>query len=640
MAERQYRIHPAVGIARVGNAVRSDSSDDFYFIGPEFPDVAANIDPLSGTQGLFKMAADGRLRPQAARFRIFEYEKQADGKFHPIGEVKLTDQSRTVAIKWTVYLANRKASFCRFHGQAGAEDTPLLFSSYANTANSKLRMRNFGVKKLANRAKVLELDPGPQSIAGGVATVAHFPIDHNLTQPKLGGETKLSIKTLGELRSDRDGHLVVIGGIGRSDFDPGLGSETITTFANNEGWFDDVSDGPVSATLTINGVDQPVAAAWVLVGPPDFAPAISSYRSMYDSLIDEFVREIDPPADDGLFAGPLAHIAAMREDWKRNGTIKDFVPSFTRDIAPILSSIVRMQRVHEYRMGTDQDMQGGPVARYHGTMSILNFASLGGQGSLQASRQAIFDRMRDPNTFDANPLPAIEPSRMPSAYGDYYEPANGRPNTGDPAFLHSVTKLHFALLRAWNAGAFIEDWGQIPPAAPAITPAGLDRAALENVSGGAFYPGMEASWLFVKKQIWETPFRIALGRKIGTVPVPGVNTRRDLVVEAGTFSQQMALPWQADFTDCAAGPVDDPSVVATRRRVGWWPTNRPDEVFPAPTPNVRESWARKADGTPFDYKAMVETWWTLGFVVETTPAGAPKDFYEVEFNAGPAPPVV
>ena len=42
------------------------------------------------------------------------------------------------------------------------------------------------------------------------------------------------------------------------------------------------------------------------------------------------------------------------------------------------------------------------------------------------------------------------------------------------------------------------------------------------------------------------------------------------------------------------------------------------------------------------FKAMVDTWWTLGFVVETTPAGAPKDLYEVEFEdvAPPAGPLV
>jgi hypothetical protein len=638
MAERQYRIHPAVGIARVGNAVRSDTNDDFYFIGPEFPEVAANIDPLSGAQGSFKMSSDGRLKPQAARFRIFEYEKQADGKFQPIGEVKVSDVSRTVAIEWTVHLANRKASFCRFLGQAGAEDTPLLFASYDNT-DPLLRARNLDVTTLAERKKRLELDPGIRSIAGGATTVMHFAVDHDLGEMKPNGETKLKIKTLGELRSDRDGHLVVIGGMGQSDFD-GAVHEPVRTFANNDGWFDDVSDGPVTAKLTIDGTDFAVAAAWVLVGPPDFAPAIRSYHSMYDSLIDLMVREMDLPADDGLFAGPLASIAEMRADWKTNGTIKDFKPSFTRDIAPILTSIARIQRVHEYRMGTAQDPQGGPVARYHGSLALLNFANLGGQGSLQATRQALFERLRDPNSFDAPPPRKIKPSLMPSVLGDYYGEANNRGGTTDPAYLHSVTKLQYALLRAWNAGAFVEDWGLIPPAAPAITPAGLDRAALENASGGAFFPGMEVSWMFVKKAAWDRPFRIALGRKIGTIPVPGAN-RRDLVIEAGTFSQQMAVPWQADFRDCASETVDDPSVAAQTRRVAWWPTNRPDEVFPEPTPNQREAWARNADGTSFPggnagRRAMVDRWWTLGFVVETTPAGAPKDFYEVEFNVEPA----
>jgi L-lysine epsilon oxidase-like protein len=635
MAERQYRIHPAVGIARVGNAVRSDTSDDFYFIGPEFPEVPANIDPLSGTQGLFKMTADGRLKPQAARFRIFEYEKQADGKFQPIGEVKVSDVSRRVTIDWTVHLANRKASFCRFLGQAGAEDTP-LFASYSNT-DPILRARNQDVKTLAVRQERLELDPGKRSIAGGATTVMDFAVDHDLSETKPNGETKLKIKTLGQLRSDRDGHLVVIGGIGQSDFD-GAVHEQIGTFANNEGWFDDVSDGPVTATLTIDGTPFAVAGAWVLVGPPDFAPAIRSYHSMYDSVIDLIVREMDIPADDGLFAGPLAHIAEMRADWKTNGTIKDFKPRFTRDIAPILTSIARIQRVHEYRMGTAQDPQGGPLANYHGSMNLLNFGNLGGQGSLQATRQALFDRLRDPNSFDAPPPRTILPSLMPSVLGDYYGKANDRGGPTDPAYLHSVTRLQFALLRAWNAGDFVEDWGQVSPSAPAITPAGIDRAALENTSGGAFFPGMEVSWMFVKKVVWESPFRLALGRKIGTIPVPGA-TRRDLIVEAGTFSQQMAVPWQADFTACAAETVQDDSVPGKIRRVAWWPTNRPDEVFSESTPNVRQSWAREANGTPFNYKAMVERWWTLGFVVEMAPPGAPRDFYEVEFNAGPAPPV-
>ncbi len=630
MPERQYRIHPAIGIARVGDAVRNDASKDFYFIGPEIPEFPANVDPQSGAQGEFK-TPDGRVKPQAARFRIFEYEKGNDGKFHPIGEVATSDNTRAVKIVWTAHLANRKANFCAFHGQAGAEDNP-LFASYGTAQNPRLKVRNDKLKTSAERKKSLELDAGPQHINGGdTATVAHFAIDRDLKQNKPSGETKLKIRTLGELRSDADGRLIVIGGMGQSDFDPDLGRETIGHFANNDGWFDDMSDGPVQAELTIDGAKQEVAGAWVVVGPPDFVPPIHSYRTMYDSLVDVFVREMDIPADDGLFPGPLAHIAAMNDDWKRNKTIKDFSPSFTRDIAPILSAIVRLERVHQHQMG--------PRARFHGSISALPFTALGGPGSLQANRDAVFERVRDPNALPAQQL---QPSQMPSAYGDYFEAANSRGDKNDPAYLHSVSKLQYALLRAWQQGDFVEDWEQVPASPPAITPVGLDRAALENMSGGAFYPGMEASWLFVKKEVWEKPFRLARNRTVGTIPVPGEG-RRDVIVEAGAFSQQMALPWQADFLDCSAGSVDDPSVAGGQRRVGWWPMTRPDEVFPFDRPKDRRPWARVADPqTQLGFRElqshneMVNLWSTLGFVVETTPDGAPKDLYEVEFNKAPA----
>jgi hypothetical protein len=636
MAERQYRIHPAIGIARVGDAVRSDASNDFYFIGPELPEIAGNVDPASGAQGEFK-TVDGAVKPQAARFRIFEYEKQDDGRFHPLGEVKTSDGGRAVGITWTVALANRKANFCAFHGQAGAEDSPLFFASYVNAANARLRVRNAQkVKTAAERKKWLELEPPPQSIVGGsTGSVAQFPIDRS---NKTDDGSKLNIRTLGELRTDADGRLIVIGGMGRSDFDPGLGQETITHFANNDGWFDDVSDGPVDAKLTIDGVDHDVEAAWVVVAPPDFAPPVRSYRSMYDTLVDVIVREPTIPTDDGLFAGPLAHLAAMNQDWTRNGSIKDYRPSFTRDIAPILTAIMKLERVHQHQMG--------PRARFHGSTSYLNFAALGGPGSLKSDREAVFERLRDPNTFDATPTPAIAPSQMPAAYGDYYEAVNNRGGRNDPAYLHSVSKLQYALLRAWKNGDFVEDWGRVPPIPPAVTPEGLDRAALENMSGGAFFPGMEASWLFAKKEVWAKPFRVARNKTVGTIPVPGED-RRDLVLEAGAFSQQMALPWQADFMDCAAGGVADPSVVGNTRRVAWWPANRPDEVFPLNAPTVRLPWARVPDpqaaGGYHEMQTgndMVKLWSTLGFIVEAAPDGASKDLYEVEFNKAPAAAVL
>src|SRR5262249_41956697 len=159
--------------------------------------------------------------------------------FRPIGEVRTSDNTRAVKIVWTAHLANRKANFCAFHGQAGAEDNP-LFSSYGTPG--KPNVRNEKLKTSGERKKSLKLDPGPQSVKGDdTVTVAHFAIDHDLKKNKPSGETKLKIRTLGELRSDADGHLIVIGGMGQSDFDPGLGRETIQHFANNDGWFDDMS---------------------------------------------------------------------------------------------------------------------------------------------------------------------------------------------------------------------------------------------------------------------------------------------------------------------------------------------------------------------------------------------------------------
>src|SRR5262245_16311626 len=153
---------------------------------------------------------------------------------------------------------------------------------------------------------------------------------------------------------------------------------------------------------------------------------------------------------------------------------------------------------------------------------------------------------------------------------------------------------------------------------------------------------MEAWWVLAKVEVWDIRFRLARNRTVGTIPVPGEG-RRDVIVEAGAFSQQMALPWQADFLDCSAGSVDDQSVAGGQRRVGWWPMTRPDEAFPLDSPKDRRPWARVPDSqTPLGFREiqthneMVNLWSTLGFVVETTPDGAAKDLYEVEFNKAPA----
>ena len=89
-------VHPAIGIARVGN-----SADSFYF-GPELPGS------LPVAPDGFKDAT-GAIARQAARFRIFGY----DAAGAVVGEVTASDAD----IVWTVSVANKKAAWYDFDGR-------------------------------------------------------------------------------------------------------------------------------------------------------------------------------------------------------------------------------------------------------------------------------------------------------------------------------------------------------------------------------------------------------------------------------------------------------------------------------------------------------------------------------------------
>src|SRR5215510_1482 len=73
------KIHPGIGIARVGNSLGE------YFIGPEAP-----CDPhdVTAPNGSFK-DADGRIKRQAARFRIDAYDRKGNNLGElPLGSAK------------------------------------------------------------------------------------------------------------------------------------------------------------------------------------------------------------------------------------------------------------------------------------------------------------------------------------------------------------------------------------------------------------------------------------------------------------------------------------------------------------------------------------------------------------------------
>src|SRR5690242_9146427 len=88
-------IHPALGIARVGNAPA-----DEYYLAPEIPGRAA--DP--GPQGYKNK--DGQIRREAARFRVYGYNSA--------GEVVKEITAEEAEITWEVHVANRKAAWYKF----------------------------------------------------------------------------------------------------------------------------------------------------------------------------------------------------------------------------------------------------------------------------------------------------------------------------------------------------------------------------------------------------------------------------------------------------------------------------------------------------------------------------------------------
>lgn len=470
MPVTNVRIFPSIGIARLGN------SPSVFFIGPEIP--GDRTPPAGGYKD-----NQCRVKRQAARFRLFGYDGNTLVK-----ELTL-DEPDVSAISWSVHLANTKASWRQFSG-----------------LNPNAPFRNVAISDRAS----LEIDPGSRTLNGP-----------NQSAGFNTGQFLEKFVPLGEMRTDAQSHLLVLGGFGNSGSVPaGL---PITNYANNDGWYDDVSDGPVTASVTVGGIAFTAAPAWVICAPPDFAPPIDSLTTLYDVLFQVAL-------DKGL-----AGVSAPTN------------PSLTYDVYPILRRVFDMIRVND---------QAGS-----GHFDFNNPASMS-----SARRQSIFNKLRDPD----NPG-TTGPANMPKLWDDN----NSKQLT--------VTKTQYDVIEKWQADTFNNDWPGAPPPT-AITPDGLTRAALEACVGAAFYPGIEASWFLRDTYDYTQPFRLD-----------------HTGLTAGDISKQMAVPWQADFWKCYE-----------YNGYGWWPAQRPDDVFPEGSVSA-EDWTREIITSHED---MVSQWHKLGFVVE------------------------
>jgi hypothetical protein len=346
-----YRIHPGIGIARLG-----DSPTEFC-ISPEKPtalpiDCDAQGNPRLSPDGTTEQSvtkfkdSQGRIKRQAARFHIYVYDEDSpEGRPLKIGDTVKGggNDGVLVDIQWQVYLANKKSVWYDFNGLAGergyADGHPLRNADVADE----------------NARQFLIIDPGPRVVNGTTDRRASFSRENaDVYSPTFPPELNPhSIDTLGDIMTDGVGRLLVLGGHGNSgSVSSGLGQPRIDTYANNDGWFDDTSDGVVMARLVMFSqevgrlrfidVEYP---AWVLVGSPAYVPEILNIVTIDDVLYDLSVREFayrtdlygttgtfdDPQRIDPNDAAALQHWKSGRLEWN-----PDYKPWFYRDVWPIL----------------------------------------------------------------------------------------------------------------------------------------------------------------------------------------------------------------------------------------------------------------------------------------------------------------
>ena len=124
------------------------------------------------------------------------------------------------------------------------------------------------------------------------------------------------------------------GGFGTSGTPGPLPSNGKLKYDDNDNWFDDTSDGSVTAKVRFeDGTSVDAVSSWVIVGPPDYAPPIENLVTVHDLLYDLGLRQLG--LDPNLY-----NSAAQQFN-------SNFEPSFTDDVYPILRRALDYQWVNK-----------------------------------------------------------------------------------------------------------------------------------------------------------------------------------------------------------------------------------------------------------------------------------------------------
>jgi hypothetical protein len=296
--------------------------------------------------------------------------------------------------------------------------------------------------------------------------------------------------------------------------------------------------------------------AWVIVAPPNYAPGVRSIVTMYDVVLEAGIK--------------------LEEQGGGSSSLRPSEISFSDHIFPILESFCRMEWVNKgfyLKFGKKRPLH------FLDSDRLERLAS--NDPDHEPERQAVFRMFREPDLE-----PNLEDA-LPHIYGDKMLP--GDDVTHERQWM-TVTDLQYGWLRAWARGHFVPGRGSGGPdrptslddVEPARQPAVLDRAALEECTGGPFHPGCEATWPLRSTLLYSEPFRVR-ERPDGWVdefpdPIPW-----DLALSpegplygsvAGDMTKWMAVPWQADTVSCLSDYDTDGNLLPT-----FWPARVPNDVL-------------------------------------------------------------
>lgn len=690
MSNPILRVHPSIGLARVGNSPE-------YYLAPETI-AALPIPGQSGprTGGLpirpgtesetvrssELRDAEGRFKRQAARFRIYQYPADQADRYPAQGAEEVVIGSvvggRTVTdIVWTVHVANKKAAWYQ-----SPDDWGII--AYQQRDLDLLTLRNLpeGLDPHnQSRLRRLMIDAGPRTIRGSdqgsvafergteasaasvdqgrvrITELPSYPQTYPRTihPPDMLLEPQGPIDTLGELSTDAQGRLIVAGGYGRAvawftdgtrphDGELTLYSIPVSDAVNNNQFYDDTSDGPVTAILLFDdGSALEVEGAWVVTTDPGYAPQTLNVVSLWDDVYDTFIRKLD--LDPRI--------------WRDGHYVPDYRPSFPDQIQPFFKSAA-------------QQMWNTFLPRF----AIAAHDAVGRISADDRPDDTVMANLtfiRDPNDPAQSNVGA---PLMPLSLGD-----------ANKAFL-SPTYTQYFMLQRWAADAYDKQ----APADPLGPGEYLDRAVLQNCLGGRFSPGIDMTFIARRPELYVTdwrqsgsgPFRIHrrpldyttarssqpfLG--FGWVPADPVAA---LGVEPGDICKFMALPWHADYNSCAIHQTA-PNPLASNTLYWSWPAQRPVTVYvagdvqtpaegqaaalPAQRYSIRGPGTMPEENTPTDaydlanagrfwnYNDMLVHWQDIGVIIQATNIDDgreslydPSWYLEVESLLSDGPPLL